>query len=317
MSATRLIYATAGAPPMPGHQAGRCRVCGLDGSGEPFRQWVRDTFTDHDKLYPGQVICHACQFTMQEASPTMAEKVGKWWADDAAALAANGERVKKLQKALKTTAIPSPEELNLVAWNSGWCVPQKSRNYSHFVKNGEWYALSKGDKAAMLDLLTTPPFPELAVVAESGQKHIIFRATINAPGAAAGWVQFEEQSVWVEPGRLFLLIQVVESLYVGFSKNHIETGDYPPALMVRFGIGRWLPLENAAANWRGSVLFRMALFLAQKGVDSGRDNIGTVERTDRTELAGGRIARIEPGGKASGVTPAPASQGVQQLGLGI
>ncbi len=316
--ATRLIYDAAAWPPTKGDTPGQCRVCGLDGQGELFHKWVRNTFTDHDKLHPGTIICHACAFTMKELSHEMAVKVGKWWADDAAALAANEDRVKKWRKDNKTDALPTPQQIKLVAGLGGWCLPQKARNYSHFIKGGEWYALSKGDKAAMLELLTTPPFPELAVIAESGQKHIIFRATVNAADAAAGYVQFEEQTVWVEPGQLLAVIQIVESLYTGFSKSHIETGDYPPALMVRFGIGWWLPLENAAANWRGSVLFRMALFLAQKGdVDSGRDNIGTVERTDRAELAGGRTARVEPGGKTGRVTPAPSPQGIQQLGLGI
>jgi hypothetical protein len=255
---------------------------------------------------------------MQEAGQIMAEKVGKWWADDAAAIAANEERVKKWQKANRTQATPTPSDMKLVGWNGGWGIPQKSRNYSHFVKGGVWYALSKGDKAAMMELLSTPPFPEVAIIAESGQKHIAFRAAANAPGAVSGWVQFEEQSTWIEPGRLLQVIQVVESLYTGFSKNHIESGDYPPALMVRFGLQAWRKLEDAAANWRGSVLFRLALFLAQKGEsESGRDGIGSIEPAGRPELASRGATGIKPGGKAGGITPAPAPQGIQQLGLGI
>jgi hypothetical protein len=38
----------------------------------------------------------------------------------------------------------------------------------------------------MLELLTTFPFPELAAIAESGQKHIIFRAPRNPAGQASG-----------------------------------------------------------------------------------------------------------------------------------
>lgn len=43
----------------------------------PFEAWVKDTFTDHDKLRPGAIICLACQFCSSEAAPGLAERVGK------------------------------------------------------------------------------------------------------------------------------------------------------------------------------------------------------------------------------------------------
>jgi hypothetical protein len=43
----------------------------------PFAAWVKDTFTDHDKLSPGAFICQACQFCASEATPGLAERVGK------------------------------------------------------------------------------------------------------------------------------------------------------------------------------------------------------------------------------------------------
>lgn len=62
--------------------------------------------------------------------------------------------------------------------------PQRMRNYSHFVVNGRWHPLSKAAKPLMWQLLTQ--FPEVAVIAVSGQKHLIFRAR---PGAekTSGW----------------------------------------------------------------------------------------------------------------------------------
>jgi hypothetical protein len=57
--------------------------------------------------------------------------------------------------------------------------PQRMRNSPHFIKCGEWTPLSKGNKVKMIELLTTPSFPELAVIADSGQKHIVFQAMRN------------------------------------------------------------------------------------------------------------------------------------------
>jgi hypothetical protein len=77
MTVAALIYAAAGSPPMDGTQAGVCRLCGVEGVGVPFGVWVKDTFTDGDKLRPGEIVCHACQFCSSEATPGLMERVGK------------------------------------------------------------------------------------------------------------------------------------------------------------------------------------------------------------------------------------------------
>lgn len=77
VSVAATIYAAAGAPPMPDTTTGVCRLCGEEGSGVPFGAWVKDTFTDHDKLHPGAIICTACQFCASETTPTLAARVGK------------------------------------------------------------------------------------------------------------------------------------------------------------------------------------------------------------------------------------------------
>jgi hypothetical protein len=35
---------------------GKCRFCGSEGEGELFTDWVKPTFTDHDKLKPGETV---------------------------------------------------------------------------------------------------------------------------------------------------------------------------------------------------------------------------------------------------------------------
>lgn len=146
--------------------------------------------------------------------------------------------------------------------------PQRMRNYSHFIMAGEWMPLSKGDKAQMRGLLLAQPFPELAAIAVSGQKHIVFRARWNPPRALAGWVQLEEAAVFVEPAELGRLLAVVEMLYAGSSKAEISSGNYRQHRIRKLGLDRWHGAERQIQNLRGSPLFDLALFLAQKGAPS-------------------------------------------------
>lgn len=197
---------------------GRCRLCGAAGEGQPFAAWVRPTFLDHDKLYPGEIICSSCSF---------------WFEERSAALQARLQRDK----------------------------PQPMRAYSHFIKGGVWTPCSKAHKAQMRALLTEPPFPELAVIAVSGQKHLAFRARRNAPGQPSGWAQFEETAVWVLPDQLISLWQHMAPLYAVFSKAEIASGRYSRKRLALLGADVWSQHELPLARRRGSALFDMALFL--------------------------------------------------------
>lgn len=210
---------------------GTCRICGCIGTGEPFTSWVRDTFTNYDHLFPGEIICSNCLFWFEQRSTVLQERMNK-------------------------------------------DKPQRMQNYSHFIKRGEWTPLSKSDKRAMLELLVEAPFPELAAIAESGQKHIAFRATRNPAGGAAGWVQFEEQRIWVDPGELAVLVERIEALYSAFNKTEIGTGRYAPYRIKKYGLQRWAMLEEQLKPARHTALFALALFLAQKGEADGNTGAG-------------------------------------------
>lgn len=208
---------------------GKCRFCGQNGQGIAFSDWVKDSFTDWDKLQPGVIVCNSCLFWFDEQSAELAQRVGK-------------------------------------------DKPQKMRNYSHFMVSGQWEPVSKGNKARMRELLLSHPFPEMAVIADSGQKHLVFRAVRNPQGSNAGWVQFEEQRVWVVPANLGALLEVVERLYATFSKGEIESGQYSGSRALKFGLDAWQVLEQQLKRERGKPLFALAIFLAQrKEGEDGRD----------------------------------------------
>lgn len=76
-SAARAIFSAAGSPPQPGDTAGDCRLCGEAGIGQPWADWVKDTFTDWDKLWPGTIVCHACLFCTDDHNVTLQERTGR------------------------------------------------------------------------------------------------------------------------------------------------------------------------------------------------------------------------------------------------
>lgn len=77
MNATRILYQAAGSPPATLTHHGACRMCGGDGDGIAFDAWVRDTFTNHDQLLPGDIICGPCQFAFAQDSRLLQERTGK------------------------------------------------------------------------------------------------------------------------------------------------------------------------------------------------------------------------------------------------
>jgi hypothetical protein len=164
--------------------------------------------------------------------------------------------------------------------------PQRMQNYSHFVVGGQWEPVSKGDKPRMAALLLGETFPEMAAIAVSGQKHIAFRARRNPPGQGAGWVQFEEQAVWVERDKLRDLLAAAEKLYAVFSKGEIETGRYFPARILQFGMAAWYALEEQIKPIRATTIFQLALFLAQRSEEDNGDEQGDGGDAAQDHLAG-------------------------------
>jgi hypothetical protein len=154
--------------------------------------------------------------------------------------------------------------------------PQTFRNYSHIVANGRWYPLTKADKAAMRTLI---PTAEVVVIADSGQKHLAFRAV---PGT---W-QFEEQRLWPDWHGLCRLLELIEPLYVTFSKTEIQSGNYSPHRIRAFGLERWRELEGELRSQRGSALMELALFLAHKEAASGARGEGSADSVGSASLDG-------------------------------
>jgi len=172
------------------------------------------------------------------------------------------------------------EKSELLTRRTGKEKLQRMRNYSHFVIGDEWLPLSKADKAQMAHIMLCEDWC-VAIIAQSGQKHLIFRARL-------GIVQFEEQQMLDLRGLGDLLV-TVELLCSGFSKVEIETGDYAQHRVVKFGLSSWWELESILRSQRQTALFELALFLAQRKEEKS----GRIERVAQPR---GGLARRDMAG---------------------
>lgn len=60
-----------------GETHGICRITGIESVGLPFAKWVRDTFTDHASLRPGNIISNEALFCFDESSEIVMNRAGK------------------------------------------------------------------------------------------------------------------------------------------------------------------------------------------------------------------------------------------------
>ena len=188
---------------------------------------------------------------------------------------------------------------------------QRMRTYSHVVAAGKWHIYTKGDKDAIRSILLDPPDGAwMCAIAESGQKHVLFRASVNT-GKNAYHVQFEETSVFVRRDAFVDLVSHVEALYVYFSKAAIESGEYLalPKIINQYGpqiIDEWDHHEQYIRRYRPSRMLDLALFVARKEEPIGRDDTAPygdgacldhppVDRLGRVAVEGADLLEHTPG----------------------
>ncbi len=240
MTATHFAWAILGGAPFPppepqrGERYGpdaRCWLCGgpTGGVGWPWKTAVAETFTNHTLAAcpTSQTICQPCAaFASKDA-----------WEAYAA---------RRPELGLKTG--------HAMSW----------RCYSHLFASPDRHECPT--RRRWRDILLDPPEPPfLAVVATSGQKHLIFRGRI-AENRDAFPVQVEERILWLEREEFVACLAAFEQLYnLGFSKDDILTGRYFPARMLAVGTRAWRAAEDALAPFRRwPALLTLTHFVAQR-----------------------------------------------------
>lgn len=168
----------------------------------------------------------------------------------------------------------------------GYDKPQKTRNHSWFASTTpEAFALNKSTLVRMRDICLNPPrdLDWGLALADSGQKHILFRTPVNLAGASVFAVQLELQTILYHANELATaVIRCAEfgaiigkpplsgPLDVMAAVRLIEAGADPQSV------------EQWNAEWN-SPLWRLAAFLCPGRDDCnaylGKTNAGDVPAT--------------------------------------
>lgn len=171
-----------------------------------------------------------------------------------------------ISKAIKATFNDSDRARALqsksVCPGCSFCLNQRPlRNYSTVVDNK---GIEHPDRPRMREILISPPDPPFVIIiAVSGQKHLHFKAEIaycrdNYP------VQMEETHLQVNVSELKKILNVIEMLYTVFTKEEIRTGQFSLNRIKQFGLARFQDFAGLIEKYRGTRLFSLAIFVAQK-----------------------------------------------------
>lgn len=204
------IYRLGAENTIYGTLSGTCRITGKQSTGLNFDKWVRDTFTDHSYLKPGNIISNEALFCFDESSTLLQRRTGR-------------------------------------------DKPQRFRTYSHLIADGKWYMLTKADKPLIFDLICQGA--ELVCLADSGQKHILFK---HRPGM---W-QLEEMQLLPD---IELLKQLHKSmmalLALGFSQAEVISGNYLSYRILNTDLEAWQDLESGLKQYRKTKIFNFTSWM--------------------------------------------------------
>lgn len=210
----------------------------------------------------------------------------------------------------------------------GWILAQKFiRNWSLLVVDGK---LEHPSRDQIREVLVQPPttYPWLLSIAVSGQKHISFAGkVVLSPNSI--WVLLEQTPVQIPPSGIGTMLEPIEDLYTaGFAKAEIQTGRYQQNRIRKAGLSWWRAKEELIAPLRGSRVFELAVFAAQKQERKGDDPCCTASipttktlpsrRSVSTQSTGAEIPEGSKSRQTSGASSSGRSaqqQSVQQLFL--
>jgi hypothetical protein len=72
-----LLYRIAAKNKIYGNVPGTCRITGKESTGIPYPTWVKDTFTDHAWLKPGNIVSNEALFSFEERSVEIQKMLNK------------------------------------------------------------------------------------------------------------------------------------------------------------------------------------------------------------------------------------------------
>ena len=134
---------------------------------------------------------------------------------------------------------------------------------SHVFSKDGWLRPSRNELA---EVLANPPHPPFVItVADSGKKHVLFRARVNH-SSDKYFIQLDENTIFIDREIFKAVLALVEDAYQYFSKDSILTGDYNQAAIMKAGLATWQKYENQFKPIRHKFkdMLKVACFVARK-----------------------------------------------------
>lgn len=145
------------------------------------------------------------------------------------------------------------ESSEIVQLKTGKEKPQRFRTYSHIIKDGEWFCLTKRDKRKIFELITEEA--ELICLTETGQKHILFKHK-------QGLWQLDDLQIEPDIEALKLLhFHMCKLLDLKFSQAEVISGNYQSYRIVKSGLKKWKEHEDVIGVFRGRKIFDFTSFM--------------------------------------------------------
>lgn len=301
-SASQLLHAALGAPryELPAKACGpidpqSCWICGGTASRGMLRDdWQGATFTGQNRVraWASPVVCEPCVAVTAWDTPMVMAVPG---ADAIAAANAEKKAAARAAKVAAGQKVGNERDL-------GW------RLFSVLYDDGVVIVANKGQKAMIRDWLRAQRRGTwFAAIADSGQKHVVPWAPVNA--RAGRRVLFEERELTLPDANGWTIVDDLSALLTaGATKDEILTGDY--------GVRAWTicaeAIEAFEARWsreRASAWWDLALWLAQRDEAAMAARIEAEKAAKAAKAKGaknaGRETKAGARGTDSGGDPRP------------
>lgn len=273
-SAPSILWIAFGKPDVEGcgPASGPCYQCaGPVEQGISVRDWMSSNYTDQNRVRCADAthVCSGCVMLSRRLWPVPGRPAGKCKGCDGTGQVTNVAKKGKTRNSQVGDLCPKCEGSGQASAGGNF------RNYSTLYESG-WNApalpdgtvmpgylnASKGEKPLVRAFLERRHEGTwFAAIADSGQKHVVPWAPLNAPGKG-GLVIFEETLVRV-PRSLELIEAMTALLTAGGTKDEIIDGEYRPNTWNRCQEAIEA-FESKHGKLRHSGWFNLAIWLAQR-----------------------------------------------------
>lgn len=143
--------------------------------------------------------------------------------------------------------------------------PAPARMQGHVVGPSDYRTPTRSQwRDELLQGLPSLGCPFAVVIPTSAQKHLLYKAPLNWSLERYA-VQFEDVTLHLAAADLHEALEAFEALYAeGFAREEIRTGRYPLSRCLALGPPRWLAMDIRARPWRGSPLWEIVAYIAQR-----------------------------------------------------